>query len=83
VLGEHEAHLGEHLEVGGDGGLADADGGDDLADVHRRGAPGEQGDDFDPGGIGECPEPGGVLGGRGPVERLNGLFHRSSTITDE
>jgi L-amino acid N-acyltransferase YncA len=36
VLDEDEAHLGEHLEVVGDGGLADADLLDDLPDGHRR-----------------------------------------------
>ena len=35
VLGKHEPHLRQHLQMSGDGGLADVDGGDDLADVHR------------------------------------------------
>src|SRR5580700_1230896 len=69
--------------MGRNGGLADIDGGDDLPDVHRRSAAGQQRDDLDPGGVGERPEPGGVLGGGGPVERLSRLIHRSSTITDE
>src|SRR6266568_7361679 len=69
--------------MGGYGGLADTDGGDDLAYVHRRAAAREQRDDLDPGGVGERLEPGGVLGGGAPVERLGGLIHRPSTITDE
>ena len=83
MLEEHEPHLRQHLEVSRDGGLADVDGGDDLAHVHRPGPAGEQRDDLDPGGFGERLEPGRELGGRNPVEGLFGLYHRSSTITDE
>src|ERR1022692_2851399 len=71
ALGQHELHVRQDLEMGRDGGLPDAGGGDDLADIHRSPGGGEEGDDLDPGGVGEGPEPGGVLGGGGPVERLS------------
>src|SRR5262249_20193592 len=78
-----ERLLREGLEVGGDGGLAHVHGGDDLTDVHRHAAAGQQRDDLNPGRVSERLEPRGVLGRGGPVERLSGLIHRSSTIPDE
>ena len=55
--------------MGRDGGLADLDGLDDLAHVHRRATAGQQRDDLHPGGVGQGLEPGGVLDGCGAVER--------------
>src|SRR5262249_57725046 len=78
-----ERLLREGLEVGGDGGLGQVHGGDDLTDVHRHAAAGQQRDDLNPGRVSERLEPRGVLGRGGPVERLSRLIHRSSTIPDE
>jgi hypothetical protein len=68
VVGEHEPHVGQNLQVGRDGGLADVDRSEDLADAHRGAAPGQQGHHLDPAGVRERLEPAGELGGCRPVE---------------
>jgi L-amino acid N-acyltransferase YncA len=69
VLHGHEPHLGEHLEVVGDRGLADADPPDDVSDGHGRIAGGKEAEDLDAGGVGQAAEPAGVVLGDWPAVR--------------
>ena len=65
---EHETHLGQHLEVLGHGGLADVRRAHDLAHGHGLLAACEQGNDLDPGRLGERAEPGRILHGGVPAQ---------------
>jgi hypothetical protein len=51
VPGEQEPHVGQHLEMGGNGGLADVDGRHDVAHTHWHDPAGGQRGDLDPGGL--------------------------------
>src|SRR3712207_3021483 len=55
-LGDDEADVAQHLEVVGDGRLAEGEAVDDVADADRLGAPGEQVEDADAGRVGERSE---------------------------
>ena len=80
VLDGDEPHLGEHLEMVGDRGLANPDLLDDLADRHRLIAAGQQVQDLDAGRVGEAAEPAGVVLGVLPVKR--GTPYRSMIDDD-
>jgi hypothetical protein len=80
VLDGDEPHLGEHLEMVGDRGLANPDLLDDLADCHRPIVGGEQVQDLDASRVGEAAEPAGVVLGVLPVE--HGHPHRSMIDDD-
>lgn len=59
-LGDNEAHVAQHLEVMGDGGLPQRKVRHDVADADRFMALGQQVQDADPGGVRQRLEPGRV-----------------------
>ena len=60
ALGDDEAHVAQHLQVVGDGRLAEREVIGDVADADRLVTGGQQIEDADAGRIGQGLEPGGV-----------------------